>query len=113
MYLTIAEANAQLNNLELAKEKLIEFTENRYTLAGWDTFKLKIAAMGQENLLREILEERRREFAIEGHRWNDLRRTTQQEITKIFGGLTYTLNQRDDRYVIPFPNDAVINNPNL
>ena len=113
LYLSIAEANAKLNELDLAKQNLIEFTENRYTSVGWEAFKLKIAPMNQTELITEILEERRKEFAIEGHRWNDLRRTTQQKITKIFGGKTYTLNQGDDRYVIPFPNDAVINNPNL
>ena len=113
LYLTIAEANAQLNKLDLAKQKLIEFTKNRYTLVGWEAYKLIVEPMTKDVLISEILEERRREFAIEGHRWNDLRRTTQQKLTKTFGGEIYTLNQGDERYVIPFPKDAVINNPNL
>ena len=113
LYLTIAESNAQLNELDLAKQKLIEFAKNRYTLAGWEAYKLKVASMNKSDLISEILEERRREFAIEGHRWNDLRRTTQQKLTKTFRGKTYILNQGDERYVIPFPKDAVINNPNL
>lgn len=112
-YLTIAECLVQLNKQELAKEQLINFTKNRYTSTGWEAYKIKVASLSSADLLTEILEERRREFAIEGHRWNDLKRTTQQEITKIFDGVSYTLEKNDDRYVIPFPNDAVINNPFL
>ncbi|MBP8791799.1 MAG: RagB/SusD family nutrient uptake outer membrane protein [Lutibacter sp.] len=113
VYLTIAECLVQLNKVELAKEQLINFTKYRYTLIGWEAYKLKVASLSSTNLLTEILEERRREFAIEGHRWNDLKRTTQQEITKTFEGISYKLEKNDDRYVIPFPNDAVINNPFL
>ncbi|GAL81037.1 putative outer membrane protein [Algibacter lectus] len=113
MYLTIAECLAELNNIDLAKETLIAFTENRYTSSGWDIYKTYVNALSLADLKEEIQEERRREFAIEGQRWNDLRRTTQPELTKEFDGVTYVLEQNDDRYVIPFPNDAIINNPNL
>lgn len=113
LYLTIAEALTQLNKTDLAKVKLIEFTKNRYTSTGWNTYKTKVNSLSKEALLTEILEERRREFAIEGHRWNDLRRTTQPEITKIYNGKTYALQKNDSRYVIPFPKNAIINNPNL
>ena len=113
LYLTIAECLAELNNIDLAKETLIAFTENRYTSSGWDIYKTYVNALSLADLKEEIQEERRREFAIEGQRWNDLRRTTQPELTKEFDGVTYVLEQNDDRYVIPFPNDAIINNPNL
>lgn len=113
LYLTMVEALAQLNKTTLAKTKLIEFTKTRYTPTGWNAYKTKINSLNKDALLTEILEERKREFAIEGHRWNDLRRTTQPEITKIYDGKTYTLKQNDERYVIPYPKDATINNPNL
>jgi len=113
LYLIVAEAYTQLGETELAKNKLIEFSKNRYTSVGWDAFKTKVSGFNKNELLTEILEERRREFAIEGHRWNDLRRTTQQQIVKVYGGVSYTLSLGDARYVIPFPNDAIINNPNL
>lgn len=113
LYLILAEALTQLNKTNLAKAKLIEFAKNRYTPTGWNAYKIAINSLSKEALLTEILEERKREFAIEGHRWNDLRRTTQPKITKTFGGKTYVLEQNDERYVIPFPKEAIINNPNL
>ena len=42
--------------------------------------------MTQDELITEILDERERELAIEGHRWFDLRRTTRPRIQKILGG---------------------------
>ncbi|QXP67620.1 RagB/SusD family nutrient uptake outer membrane protein [Polaribacter sp. AHE13PA] len=113
LHLTIAECLAALNEDLLAKEKLISFAENRYTTDGFTAYKANVNSLNSNDLKAEILEERRREFAIEGQRWNDLRRTTQPKLTKIFDGVIYTLENNDDRYVIPFPNDATINNPNL
>ena len=113
LYLTIVECLANLDKEILAKEKLIEFTKNRYTATGWNDYKTTVNTLNLADLKQEILEERRREFAIEGHRWNDLRRTTQPEITKIYNGTIYTLQKNDERYTILFPNDARINNPNL
>jgi len=92
---------------------LLEFAKYRYTPAGWELYKTKVNLLDTNNLVTEILEERRREFAIEGHRWYDLKRTTQPKLTKVFNGTLYTLEKNDARYVIPFPNDAIINNPNL
>lgn len=113
LYLIRAEALVHLQKPDLAKESLLHLAKNRYTPQGFDAYGLIVDALNSENLLEEILEERRREFAIEGHRWNDLRRTNQPEITKRFDGVTYTLKKNDARYVIPFPKDAVINNPDL
>jgi hypothetical protein len=113
LYLTTAECLVQLNEIEKAKQKLIDFTQNRYTPSAWASYEVKVSALNSADLLIEILEERRREFAIEGYRWNDLRRTTQQALAKTFNGKTYTLVKNDSRYVIPFPKDANINNPNL
>ena len=113
LHLTIAECLAALNEDVLAKEKLISFAENRYTTDGFTAYKANVNSLNSNDLKAEILEERRREFAIEGQRWNDLRRTNQPKLTKIFDGVIYTLENNDDRYVIPFPNDATINNPNL
>ena len=113
LYLIKTEANWQLGNYSKAKEELIEFTQNRYTATGWDAYKLEVEALNNADLYVEILNERRREFAIEGQRWFDLRRTTQPEITKIYDGRAYTLNQDDARYVVPFSAEAIINNPYL
>lgn len=113
LYLTLAESYSQLNKDNEAKENLIELAKNRYTLEGFGVYSSKVNGLNSESLLTEILEERRRELAIEGHRWNDLRRTTQPMLIKNYNGQNYQLEKDDDRYVIPFPSDAVINNPNL
>lgn len=113
LYLTLAEAQAHLHKPALAKTSLLDLAVNRYTIQGFAAYQLKVNALNTDGLLEEILEERRREFAIEGHRWNDLRRTSQAKITKTYDGLNYTLDKNDARYVIPFPNDATISNPEL
>ncbi|WP_010135812.1 RagB/SusD family nutrient uptake outer membrane protein [Ochrovirga pacifica] len=113
LYLTQIECLARLNQESQAKQLLKDFAKNRYTTAGWNAYQTKIDGLDTAELITEILEERRREFALEGHRWYDLRRTTQPAISKTFNGVTYQLEQNDERYVIPFPNEALINNPNL
>lgn len=113
MYFIRAEALVRLQKLDLAKEALLALVKQRYTHEGFEAYTLRISGLTPDELIKEIIEERRREFAIEGHRWNDLRRTTQPEITKVYDGERYTLKKNDERYVIPFPRDAVINNPDL
>lgn len=113
MYLIAAEAQAHLQNAALAKEALYNLAENRYTSQGFITYKTNIDSLNTDDLLSAILEERRREFVLEGHRWNDLRRSGQPAINKTFDGTIYTLEKNDNRYVIPFPKDAIINNPDL
>lgn len=113
LYLIKSEAYAELNKLNEAKQELIDFTKNRYTAEGWNNLKNQINDMDKTALIAEILKERQREFAIEGHRWFDLKRTTQPKITKTYDSQTYVLEQQDGRYVIPFPKLARVNNPLL
>ncbi|WP_417800228.1 RagB/SusD family nutrient uptake outer membrane protein [Tenacibaculum sp.] len=113
LYLILAEAYTQQNQLSLARTQLLEFAKNRYTPAKITDYTTFINALNKQELYEEILEERAREFAIEGQRWNDLKRTIQPEIVKWYEGKNYTLQQNDSRYVVPFPNDAKINNPNF
>ena len=74
--------------------------------------------MDKDALREEIAKERRKEFAYQGHRWFDLRRTTQPELTKVYKVSddktdSYTLQQGDERYTLRFPGDAVAANPGL
>ncbi|MEO8532403.1 MAG: RagB/SusD family nutrient uptake outer membrane protein [Flavobacterium sp.] len=113
LYLTKAETSLKLNNLPDAKTTILNFIVNRYTTAGYTQLATDIAAMNATDLTNFILEERRREFPVEGQRWNDLRRTNQKAIVHTFDGDVYNLIQNDPRYTIIFPANARLNNPNL
>ena len=113
LYLNSAEAAAHLNKLPEARSRLLKLIENRYTSEGYEQKKNEINAMSQEKLITEILKERARELAFEGHRWFDLRRTTRPEIKKVIENVTYTLVQDDSRYTLRIPQDAIDANPGL
>lgn len=87
--------------------------EKRYTPEGYAQKVTAVNAMNKEALITEILEERARELAFEGHRWFDLRRTTRPAIVRIVGGTTYTLQQDDARYTLGIPRVATDANPGL
>ena len=113
LYLTKAEALLQLNNLTEAKTTLLSFIEKRYTATAFGLLSTEINAMNTADFTNFLYQERQREFAAEGHRWFDLRRTSQKQIIHTIGGQNFTLNQNDPRYTIPFPANARLNNPNL
>jgi hypothetical protein len=113
LYLTKAETAAQLNDLSTAKTVVLDFIKTRYTTAGFTELSTTVSTMSQTQLLDFIYKERQREFAAEGHRWFDLRRTTQQQIIHTLDDQTYTLIQNDPRYTLRYPAGARLNNPNL
>lgn len=113
IYLNSAEAAAHLNKLTEARNRLLQLMEKRYTPEGYILKKSEVNAMNQVDLISEILEERARELAFEGHRWFDLRRTTRPRIEKTLDGKTYILEQNDPRYTLRIPQDATDANPDL
>jgi len=113
LYLTKAETSLKLNNIGNAKTIVLSFIKNRYTPAGYIQLETSVNAMNETDLTNFILAERQREFAVEGHRWFDLRRTTQKSITHNFNGENHLLIQNDPRYTIFYPANARLNNPNL
>lgn len=113
LYLIVAECAARLDDLDQARTYLNDLKIKRLKSDYYTTEVARTAGMNKAELISEILTERFRELAFEGHRWFDLRRTTQPEITHVFGEETATLKQGDPRYTIPYPQEAVNNNPNL
>ena len=69
--------------------------------------------MDNETLVKEIVDERTRELAFEGHRWFDLRRTTMPGLSKTYQNDTYKLDSLDARYTLRFPTEAVEANPGI
>lgn len=113
LYLIAAEAAAQLNKDEQAKEYLLALTQKRLTPEFFTTESARVKALGHDGLIAEIADERQRELAVEGHRWFDLRRTTRPRIVKSSMTTEYVLEQNDPKYTVRFPKSAVANNPLL
>ena len=113
MYLTIAECAAKLDDLDQARNYLNQLKEKRLLTDFYNTEVTRIAGLNKAELIAEIANERYREFAFEGHRWFDLRRTTQEQINHAYKTESATLNQGDPRYTLRYPDEAINNNPNL
>ncbi|MEJ2882943.1 RagB/SusD family nutrient uptake outer membrane protein [Pedobacter sp. GR22-6] len=114
LYLIQAEAALQSDNMALALKSLLDLKVKRLKPAYYQTEATRISALAKAALLQEILNERERELALEGHRWYDLRRYGQPELVHSFeDGSTYTLQKNDPKYTLRFPAEARANNPNL
>jgi len=114
-YLMVAEAQAKspTGNLTVAKKYLKDLLKARFTSVYYAAEAAAIDAMSKEDFIKKVEEERMKELACQGFRWFDLRRNGKPELKKTFDGKEYTLKVNDPRYVIPFPVEAVENNPNL
>ena len=110
-YLTAAEAAAQLNDLTGAIDLLKPLLQKRLNATAYQETLDLMTPMNQSQLLQEIYDGRARELAFEGHRWYDLRRTTQPALTRTYGGQTYTLTP--EKYTMRFPTEAVESNPEI
>jgi len=113
MYFIKSEALLKLNRLSEAKETLLKVLKNRYNPEGYAAVQTTINPMNSTDFMNYILDERFREFALEGQRWFDLRRAEQKKIIHIVNGAEYILQQNDVRYTIEFPMSAKKNNPLL
>ncbi|PQA91171.1 RagB/SusD family nutrient uptake outer membrane protein [Chryseobacterium shigense] len=113
MYFIKSEALLKLNRLSEAKDTLLKVLKNRYTPEGYTAVQNQISSMNTTEFMTFILDERFREFALEGHRWFDLRRANQKKIIHHVNGTEYILQQNDVRYTIEFPMSAKKNNPLL
>lgn len=113
LYLIQSEAALQTGNTDLAVQSLNALKAKRLKPAYFETEKMRIQGLDKAALLAEIVNERERELAQEGHRWYDLRRYGQPALTHTLDGVDYVLKNNDPRYTLPFPKAAVANNPNL
>ena len=110
-YLTAAEAAARLGYTTDAINYLTPLMTKRLNASAYETTTALIGTMTEEELIQEILDERARELAFEGHRWYDLRRTSQPALTRVYDGTTYTL--LPEQYTMRFPSEAVEANPEI
>ncbi len=113
LYLNKAEALLYMGSISESKTVLLELIKNRYNTANINDKINVIKTMDKEAYIAELFAERERELAFEGHRWFDLRRTTQKEIHHVYEGKDYILHENDSRYTLPFPKEAILINPFL
>ncbi|MGJ1228049.1 RagB/SusD family nutrient uptake outer membrane protein [Sphingobacterium siyangense] len=113
LYLTMAECYVRLGNTAEALKYLSVLKKNRFTADAYTKETKVDAGLSTAQLLDAVLLERKRELALEGLRWYDLKRTTRPAITHSSFGRTVTLQQNDPRYVIRYPQEAINNNPDL
>ena len=112
-YLTAAESAARLGDASEAIQLLTPLIQHRYLAAMQSRVLTEVSAMNQDELIDFILSERGHELCYEGHRWFDLRRTTQPRIEKTYNDVTYVLEEHDSRYTMPIPTSAISANPGL
>ena len=116
-YLIAAEAANELGNSEGALVYIRTLMKKRYTSKGYDYYSVLLDGLNKDALREEIAKERQKELAFQGHRWFDLRRTTQPELVKVYRTETenkqYSLSQGDERYTLRFPSEAVEANPGI
>lgn len=105
-YLNRAEANAHLGRLGEALKDLNLLRKYRIKA---DKYK-ELTAESQDEVIKMVRDERRRELAFEQHRWFDLRRWGRPEITHVFvqsnnphQELTFVLQKDDPAYTLPIP----------
>lgn len=113
MYLNIAESAWQEQDYDTARSYLLQLQKARFNERGYATKEAEVNAMNAAELLEEIYTERARELAFEGHRWFDLRRTTQPRIERTYRDEAYVLEAGDERYTIRIPTEALEANPGL
>ncbi|MGY6559669.1 MAG: RagB/SusD family nutrient uptake outer membrane protein [Nitritalea sp.] len=103
LHLIRAEANFFLGNTTEALQELNDFK----ALRGLDPMELSGDA-----ILEEILLERLKEFAFEGHRFFDLKRLG-RDIDKTYIGPANSVEFTDFRILPPIPQREIDGNPNL
>lgn len=113
LYLNAAEAFATQGKLEEARTQLSTLLQHRYTPEAFATQMMHINSLSADELITEIVAEREKELALEGHQWYDWRRTTQPEVRKTVKGEEVVLQKNDPRYTIQIPQSAREANPEL
>jgi tetratricopeptide (TPR) repeat protein len=104
MMLIAAESAARSGNQTRARELLAVLAENRFG-EGLDP---DFTAISNEDLLSEILDERKRELFGRGLRWSDLKRLNREErfaitLSREYGESTIMIPPNDSRYVSVIP----------
>lgn len=108
VYLIRAEANARLDNKDIALNALNTLLVNRFQTG---TF-VPVTAAASSAALDIILEERKKEMLNRGMRWSDLKRLNKEParaitIERELDGVIYKLVPNDNRYTLLIPREVM------
>lgn len=108
VFLIRAESNVRMGRLTEALDDLNTLLKHRYKK---DDFR-NLSLQNSEELLKRILQERKKELLLRGVRWEDLRRLNKDPKTAMvlrrnIAGQVVELLPNSLRYVWPFPEEAI------
>ena len=109
VYITRAECNVRLNNMQAALDDLNLLLSKRYERGKFVNYHTSHI----DTLLQKILTERKKELPFTSQiRWQDLRRLNIDPrfatyVTRVIGGEVFTLPPNDPKYVYPIPQDEI------
>lgn len=110
-----AECEARANNIAIVLTLLNDFRKKRYNNAA---AYVNLTAISSDAALHLVIDERKREFVARGFRWFDQRRLSKDAgfvstITRVFKGVTYTLEPGSNRYTYPIADKYIALNPEI
>lgn len=122
LYLLRAECKARLNDLPGAVADVETLRKNRMPEA--DATVAAGVVNDQQSLVKFILDERIREFAVQGYRWFDMRRLSVDPVYSSTVNYTHTLYNEDgsvketytlkpERLTMQFPSKIIDQNPGM
>jgi starch-binding outer membrane protein, SusD/RagB family len=110
VYLIVAECYARLGRTENSADILNALLQKRWAHGTYSPY----TGTNQIDILKKILEERRKELAFRpGLRWSDLRRLNSdanfaQTIHRTINGKTFTLQPNDKKYTFRIPENIIL-----
>ncbi|PZV77565.1 SusD-like starch-binding protein associating with outer membrane [Algoriphagus aquaeductus] len=112
MYFIKAECLARKNDSVGALKTLNDLLKTRYKVGSFSGFE----GLSGINLLKKVLEEKRKSLVYRGINWIDLRRLNfepafQRTIERKISGVTYRLTPLSKKYVLPIPDNELNLNP--
>lgn len=108
VYLNAIEALIRIDRIEESKTYLSTFLKNRYA----EGHVPALANKNKDQMLKFVLDERRKEFVMRDSRWSDIKRLNKVDgdkiiPTRMLNGEKMVLQANDNRYALPLPAEII------
>src|SRR5690606_14349628 len=108
IFLIKAESEARNGKLESAAQTLVQLLEKRFVQGS----VINVEPFDQDELIKRILEERRKELVWRSLRWNDLKRLNREGrnivLYRELGSHRDKLEPNSTKYIFPIPDNELI-----